>query len=100
LAEEIAETSSAPQRIYDLQIPLGTDTLSLFDIVQVNVGRYDEATYIVGEVLERSVILDGQLFVVGLRIRELPDRVPITAIRVVDSGVRRITDDESERGIA
>jgi hypothetical protein len=99
LAEEIAETSSAPQRIYALQIPLGTDTLNLFDVVQVDVGRYGETSYIVGEVLERSIGLDGQLFVVSLRVRELPDRDAITEVRIVDSGVLRITDDESERGL-
>jgi hypothetical protein len=76
VGEEIASTSSEPQTIISASILLDENPSQLFDIVQINVGRYDEVDWRVTEVLERGLTLrDGEL-VVDLVLRELPDRTP------------------------
>jgi hypothetical protein len=77
VGEEVASTSSEPQTIISASILLDENPSQLFDIVQINVGRYDEVEWRVTEVLERGLTLrDGEL-VVDLVLRELPDRTPI-----------------------
>lgn len=74
VAEEIATTSSDPQTIIEVRVPLSPEQYQLFQIVQVDIGRPRKADVRVCEILGRVLSLeDGQLFV-DLTMRELPDR--------------------------
>jgi len=75
---EIADTSQAPQEIVQIVTPLTTDVINLFDVIQVNVGRPQQADWRVYEVLERTVGLSNGELSVDLLLRLLHDREAVT----------------------
>jgi hypothetical protein len=75
VGEEVASTSSDPQELVPITVPLETEQIQLFDVIQVNVGRPKQEDWRVYEVLERSlVLLNGEL-AIELFLRRLPGRV-------------------------
>jgi hypothetical protein len=76
VGEEVASTSSDPQELVPITVPLETEQIQLFDVIQVNVGRPQQEDWRVYEVLERSlVLLNGEL-AIELFLRRLPNRTP------------------------
>lgn len=76
LGEEVASTSSDPQSLVSLTIPLTANPVGLFDIVQVDVGRVGVEAFRVYEVLERTLGIQNGELIVRLGLRDLPDRTP------------------------
>lgn len=97
---EIATTSTDPQRFVSITLPIDTETISLFDVVQIDVGRPRTEDWKVYEVLDKSLGIQGGLIVNKIRARLLPDRTTITEeTRATTTGEPRVTTDGDERGI-
>jgi hypothetical protein len=58
-----------------ITIPLDTEQIQLFDVIQVNVGRPHQQDWRVYEVLERSLVLSNGELAIDLFLRRLPGRV-------------------------